>query len=304
MATERTTAYVEAGTYVANDAFGKIPVAQQLEFISNNSDFYEMLLDGNSLAYSYNGIAIPAFNYYSNKWTSEAYKTIALAENQEVTVEFANWFNANFTKQTTGGEEPKAIAIEMASSKGIRLKTQGKICKENIEVVPKLQEKSVSAFVGEAIPDEGYCALSRVSIDLPMLQSATVTPTNKLQKITPESGAFLSEVLVAPIPSPYEIPVYFDADTDIVLDSGEEESSLISFTIDGTSYYAEKDWNWDFWVSDPEYNTIGARFNDYGYIIDADYTHYVADNSGTWVYVTDAIVADANYRWVSVGSRD
>ncbi len=98
-----------AGTYVANDVLTK----------DTNFDFD---LNYSALIFKYNNIIISdeliykhyptdtdnvertgiAYNFLDSTWTADIYKTIVLETDQEVSAEFATWFNANFTKQPDG----------------------------------------------------------------------------------------------------------------------------------------------------------------------------------------------------------
>lgn len=57
------------------------------------------------------------------------------------------------------------MLVELTTPYTKRFYTQGKIVKENIDVVAKLQEKTVSGN-GTVTPDEGYAGLSKVEINL------------------------------------------------------------------------------------------------------------------------------------------
>lgn len=49
----------------------------------------------------------------------------------------------------------------------------------------------------------------------PTTEEITVTPSEEVQEIVPKNANYLSKVIVEAIPSEYEIPTYFNAETDI-----------------------------------------------------------------------------------------
>lgn len=55
---------------------------------------------------------------------------------------------------------------------GIKLKTAGTQVTEDIIVTPNLQSKSVT-HNGSVVPDQGYCGLSEVTVDLPFITVAS-----------------------------------------------------------------------------------------------------------------------------------
>lgn len=57
------------------------------------------------------------------------------------------------------------IKLSITSPVGATLNTSGKYCDGDIEVIPYLQEKTVTES-GEVLPDEGYAGLSKVMVDV------------------------------------------------------------------------------------------------------------------------------------------
>ena len=81
--------------------------------------------------------------------------------------------------------EEENFQIPVDAPEGVRLLVNGTKCEKDIDVIPVLQEK-------------------------------TVTPTTEAQEVVADSGnAGLGKVIVEAIPDEYEIPVYFNAETDI-----------------------------------------------------------------------------------------
>jgi hypothetical protein len=66
------------------------------------------------------------------------------------------------------------MLVELTTPYTKRFYTQGKIVKENIDVVAKLQEKTVSTS-GTVTPDEGYAGLSKVEVifNMPRAEEAS-----------------------------------------------------------------------------------------------------------------------------------
>ena len=100
------------------------------------------------------------------------------------------------------------MSIILNNKDGVLLKTAGKYCPEDIIVKPNLQTKTATAN-GDISPDDGYCGLEKVTVNVPAptLQTKTVTPTKSQQTVTPDSNYNgLSQVIVNAIPNEYIIP--------------------------------------------------------------------------------------------------
>ena len=97
--------------------------------------------------------------------------------------------------------------INLTNTNGVTLKTSGKYCSEDINVIPVLEEREVTSN-GKITPNDGKCGISEVTVNVqPTLQTKTVTPTKSAQTITPDSAYDgLSSVTVNAIPSNYIIP--------------------------------------------------------------------------------------------------
>ena len=87
--------------------------------------------------------------------------------------------------------------IEM-SRPNITLATEGTYCENDIKVSAKLQTKTATAN-GDITPDDGYCGLEKVTVNVPATptqeKTATIT-ANGTTEVTPDSGKALSKVTI------------------------------------------------------------------------------------------------------------
>lgn len=89
--------------------------------------------------------------------------------------------------------------IELKDKNGITLKTAGKYCSSDVDVIPKLQSKSV-ATNGSVVADEGYCGLDSVTVAVPATPTQEKTVDLAMasgnQIISSDAGKNLSKVTV------------------------------------------------------------------------------------------------------------
>jgi hypothetical protein len=153
------------------------------------------------------------------------------------------------------------------------------LSKVNVNVTPKLQEKSTDKN-GEVVPDTGYDGLSKVTVNVVSADSPL-----PIEVATEAEMASLLET--ADVGSVYkyvgETGAYENGALYLV-----EGDGLISFTIDGTTYYAEEGMTWEAWVAS-EYNT-NQKYN-----FDGSFDSWVHSENDWYVYNTANAKSAATY---------
>ena len=93
--------------------------------------------------------------------------------------------------------------IPVNSPKGIKLLTKGKYVTDDIEVVPVLQDKSVTpaGTVQSVSADDGYAGLGTVKISAIETESGAATPSAAAQTVTPSEGKFFDKFTVNATPT-------------------------------------------------------------------------------------------------------
>lgn len=93
--------------------------------------------------------------------------------------------------------------IPVNSPKGIKLLTKGKYVTDDIEVVPVLQDKSVTPAdtVQSVSADDGYAGLGTVKISAIETESGAATPSAAAQTVTPSEGKFFDKFTVNATPT-------------------------------------------------------------------------------------------------------
>lgn len=93
--------------------------------------------------------------------------------------------------------------IPVNSPKGIKLLTKGKYVTDDIEVVPVLQDKSVTPAdtLQSVSADDGYAGLGTVTVAPVATESGAATPSAAAQVITPSEGKFFDEFTVNATPT-------------------------------------------------------------------------------------------------------
>lgn len=122
--------------------------------------------------------------------------------------------------------------IPVDAPEGVRMLVKDTECKKDIDVIPVLQNKTITEN-GTYTADSGFAGFGEMIVDVPTptptTEKKTVTPSKSVQKVTATGADYLSEVTVSAIPDEYEIPIYFNPETDIVL--GEETLGNIAITV-------------------------------------------------------------------------
>jgi hypothetical protein len=89
------------------------------------------------------------------------------------------------------------------------------------------------------------------------------------------------------------------ADGTIAIIDSSGAVNLISFTIDGTSYEAEKGMTWSKWVGS-DYNTGDAFMGYHGYIVKSSDFHYHVSLNGTNPVLADDYIQASQYTIIYV----
>lgn len=177
-----------------------------------------------------------------------------------------------------------------------------------------------------------------VPSEAPTLQEKTVTPTKAVQEVTADNGNDgLSKVTVNPIPDEYIIPsgslnitenktvdvtkyasVTVNVPTYITVASEEELNnttaadgtiaivdssgavSLISFTIDGTSYQAEDGMTWVEWAAS-DYDTDDTFKSYQGGIVKSSNNRYHVSLNGTDAVSAGDYIQASQYTTIYIG---
>lgn len=95
------------------------------------------------------------------------------------------------------------MEIKIKSPSGVTLLTEKKYCTENINVVPELQDKSVTPAATEqsVSADTGYAGLSTVTVSPVATEPGAATPSAAAQVVTPSEGKFFNQFTVNATPT-------------------------------------------------------------------------------------------------------
>jgi hypothetical protein len=124
--------------------------------------------------------------------------------------------------------------------------------------------------------------------------------------------AFLNNSIVASAYSEFTLVITGGTDvTNVSLirwlenNNATFEKTLISFTIDGTTYQAEEGMTWAEWV-ESEYNTVGAHVSNGDAIFHGDNTNFLSvyGGAGTYVHSTAKISPTNRYIWTTGGGSN
>lgn len=94
------------------------------------------------------------------------------------------------------------MKIQITAPSGVTLLTEKTYCPENIDVIPSLQDKTVTPGEAQTItPDTGYAGLSAVNVEAVDTEPGAATPSAAEQVITPPAGKFFDQFTVAATPT-------------------------------------------------------------------------------------------------------
>lgn len=79
------------------------------------------------------------------------------------------------------------MEIQIKSPSGVKLLTNKKYCLEDIDVIPALQDKTVTPTdaAQTVTADTGYAALGTVTVSTVSTESGAATPSAAAQTVTP-----------------------------------------------------------------------------------------------------------------------
>lgn len=94
------------------------------------------------------------------------------------------------------------MKIQITAPSGVTLLTEKTYCPENIDVIPSLQDKTVTPGEAQTVtPDTGYAGLSGVNVEAVDTEPGAATPSAAEQVITPPAGKFFDQFTVAAVPT-------------------------------------------------------------------------------------------------------
>lgn len=94
------------------------------------------------------------------------------------------------------------MEIQIKSPSGVKLLTNKKYCLEDIDVIPALQDKTVTPTdaAQTVTADTGYAALGTVTVSTVSTESGAATPSAAAQTVTPSEGKYFDSFTVAATP--------------------------------------------------------------------------------------------------------
>lgn len=127
------------------------------------------------------------------------------------------------------------MEIQIKSPDGVKLLTSKKYCLEDIDVIPALQDKSVTpgSAPQTVTADTGYAALGTVTVTAVSTESGAATPSAAAQTVTPSEGKYFDSFTVAATPlDPASEVTAGTSDVDVTPSTGK--IGLTSVTVHPT----------------------------------------------------------------------
>ena len=124
------------------------------------------------------------------------------------------------------------MKIQITAPSGVTLLTEKTYCPENIDVIPSLQNKTVTPGEAQTVtPDTGYAGLSGVNVEAVDTEPGAATPSAAEQVITPSAGKFFDQFTVAATPTETKTVTAGTSATTVTPTSGK---FLTSVTVNPT----------------------------------------------------------------------
>ena len=293
-----------------------------LNFTSNGKSFVKIGYNKNDyvgLVYTESdGTKETAYFNDDDTWSNTNYQTIAITGGADVKNQNAIGWLKTISQLDSGGTNIDSDLPSQISALGAKIDSiASRVTSLEQNQGSGGSTSSVSAFITESVVVSEFSALE--TSQGAYTHSATVTLTNSLDTMTSIelvnnnpvlfstygfaiASASGTSVVVYSIGKPSEdVTLTFEMHETIEVWDGSytegASASLITFTIDGTSYQSEEGMTWSEWCSS-EYNTGTFYTSDNSYVYTANPSTVIVANGSNWFNGSTVIIADTAYTTV------